>query len=288
MCYAFFWKSPLSEGEHRLLEDVRLDANNHNARAYDPRGKTLVTRASLVAGLYEIGICPGFLLQVHSSLSRLGYVEGGAETVVDALLEAVAPDGTVMMPTFNHGAAEVFDLHTTPSRNGAVTEALRRRPTALRSLHPTHPYAAIGQDAASLVAGHLEVDTFDRASPLGKLADMGGYVLLLGVGMSANTAAHIGEWMGRVHCIGFNEFPRQVRMEDGTIVPAWSVIWRDGPCRIEWEPLEQRMRSRGLIQDGRIGDGEAYLMRALDVINTTYEMTHELCPSCPTMPGRRN
>jgi hypothetical protein len=77
-----------------------------------------------------------------------------------------------------------------------------------------------------------------------------------------------------------------VLAEDGTILPAWSVIWRDGPCLIEWEPLEARMRSRGMIHDGRIGEGEARLMRALDVIETAYEMTGELCPRCPTMPQR--
>jgi aminoglycoside 3-N-acetyltransferase len=253
-------------------------------KGYDPAGKTRVTRADLMAGLGALGIGRGWLLQVHSSLSRLGYVEGGAETVVDALLEAVGPEGTVMAPTFNHGAAEIYDPRETPSVNGAVTEALRRRPEAHRSLHPTHPYAAIGRHAEELVAGNLEVETFDRRSPLGKLADMGGSVLLLGVGMRANTAAHIGETMARVHCIGFNQDPRRVRFEDGRIIPAWSVVWRDGPCLIEWDPLEARMRSRGLIRDGRIGDAEVHLMRALDVIDVTYEMTQELCPRCPTMP----
>jgi aminoglycoside 3-N-acetyltransferase len=133
---------------------------------YDPAGRTRVTRTDLVAGLREIGIETGALLQVHSSLSRLGYVEGGAETVVDALLEAVGSEGTVMVPTFNHGGADIFDPRTTPSTNGAVTEALRRRPEARRSLHPTHPYAAIGKHAEELVTGHLEVDTFSRRSPL--------------------------------------------------------------------------------------------------------------------------
>ena len=60
---------------------------------YDPTGKTPVTRDTLTRGLRELGVAPGSVLQVHSSLSRLGYVEGGAETVIDALLEAVGPDG---------------------------------------------------------------------------------------------------------------------------------------------------------------------------------------------------
>ena len=255
-------------------------------KQYDPRGRSRVTRQDLVSGLRELGVPRGALLQVHSSMSRLGYVVGGAETVVDALLETVGPEGTVMVPTFNHGAAEIYDWRTTPSVSGAVTEALRRRPEARRSINPTHPYAAIGPAAEALVAGHLEVDTFDRRSPLGKLAEGGGYVLLLGIGMEANTAAHVGEFMASVHCIGFNEYPRRVRLDDGAVVRAWSVVWRDGPCRIEWAPLEERMRSRQLIRDGRIGEGEVRLMKARDVIETTYEMTGELCPTCPTMPRR--
>ena len=93
--------------------------------------------------------------------------------------------------------------------------------------------------------------------------------------------------MARVHCIGFNEWPRRIRLDDGTVIPARSVVWRDGPCLIEWDPLEERMRSRGMIRDGRIGDGEVRLMKALDVVETTYEMTQEICPRCPAMPHRQ-
>ncbi len=254
-------------------------------KPFDPTGKKRVTRAELVAGLRGLGIEAGAMVQVHSSLRQLGYVEGGADTVVDALLEAVGPEGNMMVPTFNHGGADIYDPRTTPSVNGAVTEALRRRPEARRSVHPTHPYAAIGRDAEELVAGHLEVDTFSRRSPLGKLADRGGYVLLLGVGMRANTAAHIGETMAHVHCLGSNQFPRRVRLDDDRVIPAWSVVWRDGPCLIEWDPLEERMRSRGLIRSGPIGEGEAHLMKALDVIEVTFEMTQELLPPVSHLPA---
>lgn len=256
-------------------------------RGYDPVGRARVTRGDLVAGLREIGIGAGWRLQVHSSLSQLGYVEGGAEAVVDALLEVVGPEGTVMVPTFNHGAADIYAIRTTPSRNGAVTEALRLRPEAHRSLHPTHPYAAIGPDAAELVAGHLEAGTFGRRSPLGKLADRGGQILLLGVGMNRNTAAHIGETMARVHCLGFSEYPRRILREDGLVVPAWSDFWRGGPCLIEWDPLEARMRERGMIRDGHVGEATTMLMTALDVIEVTYEMCFEICPECPVLPQKR-
>ncbi len=74
-----------------------------------------------------------------------------------------------------------------------MTEALRHRPEAVRSLHPSHPYAAIGPRAKELTDGNLEVGTFDPASPLGKLAEAGGWIVLLGVTMNACTCVHIGE-----------------------------------------------------------------------------------------------
>lgn len=253
---------------------------------YDPQGQTRVTKADIIEGLRAIGLREGDMAQVHSSLSSFGYVEGGADTVVDALLEVLGPEGTLMMPTFNHGRFEVFDINTTPSVNGAITEALRKRPEARRSMHPTHPYAAIGKHAEYLTSEHLDLLTFDVRSPLGKLSDMGGYVLLLGVGMNANTAAHIGETMFRAPCIGYREHPRKIVAADGSIQRAWSVLWRDGPCLIEWDPLEERMRSQDMIRDGEIGDAHVMLMKAKDVVDTSYAMAQELCPTCPTRPRR--
>ena len=247
--------------------------------------KPHVTKAQIVAGLRRIGLKAGDLVQVHSSLSAFGHVEGGADALVDALLETVGPGGTVMVPTFNHGGAAVFDIDQTPSTNGVVTNALRVRPEARRSQHPTHPYAAIGPLAAWLTAGHLELTTFDPQSPLGKLAEKGGWVLLLGVGMRANTAAHVGETKALVHCLSYRNYPRRVRLPgSGEVVRAWGCGWRDSPCLIEWDPLEAAMRERGMIQDGRIGAAEVHLMKCRDVIDVTCELTRTLCPKCPARP----
>lgn len=244
-----------------------------------------VTRADIVSGLRFMGVCAGDLIQVHSSLGSFGFVEGGADAVVDALLELVAPDGTVMVPTFNHGAEHIFDVRTSPSYNGAITEAFRCRPQAVRSVHATHAYAAIGPLAAELCAGHPEAGTFGMESPLGKLAQRGGWALLLGVGMNRCTAAHLGERKAGAYCIGWEQELRRIRdPETGVVVPAKADVWRNGPCQIEWDPLEQQMRERGLIQDGRIGECRVMRMKAMDVIEVTSEMAREICPACPTLP----
>lgn len=244
-----------------------------------------VTHGDIIGGLRAMGVAPGDLIQVHSSLRSFGFVEGGAEEVVDALLELVEPGGTVMVPTFNHGAEYIFDVSASPSYNGVITETFRRRPQAVRSVHATHAYAAIGPLAEELCAGHLKAGAFGMESPLGKLARRGGWVLLLGVGMNRCTAAHLGERRAGAHCIGWDQEPRQIRdLHTGTVVPAKADVWRNGPCRIEWDPLERRMRECGLIQDGRIGECRVMRVKAMDVIEVSCQMACELCPACPTMP----
>ncbi len=241
---------------------------------WTPDNKPLVTREDIVAGLRTIGLRRGDLVQVHSSLSAFGYVEDGADTVVDALLETLGPDGTLMVPTFNHGAVEIFDVATSPSSNGKITEVLRLRPEAHRSVHPTHPYAAIGP----------LINTFDWECPLGKLTQRDGLILLLGVGMNSNTIAHVAETRFGVPCLGYREYPRRVRMPDGSVIDAWGCRWRNGKCRVEWDPIEDEMRSRGMIRDGRIGNAELMLMSARDAYDVTFELCEKLCPTCDVRP----
>ncbi len=260
---------------------------------YNPAGRSRPTHDDIVAGLRAIGLEPGDMVQVHSSLSSLGYVEGGPDVVVDAILDVIGPGGTLMVPTFNHTQPEafddpddpVFDPRTTRSVNGAITEAVRRRPGAHRSLHPTHPYAAIGPHAEWLTSEHLELTTFAEESPLGKLIHAGGKILLLGVGMNSNTAAHVAETRAGARCMGYRQMPRRLRMPDGEIITAWSVQWRgEGDCRVEWQPIEGEMRQRGLIRDRRIGDAHVMLMSGRDMLDVTYELCLARCPECPVRP----
>lgn len=253
---------------------------------YDPTGRPRIERSQIATGLRELGLATGDLVQVHSSLSALGHVEGGAEAVVDALLDVLGPEGTLMVPTFNHGTAEVFDVRTTPSINGAITEAVRRRPEAYRSVHPTHPCAAIGPLAEMLTNEHLHLLTFDLRSPLGKLAAMGGSILLLGVGMDRNTMAHVGETLANVPCIGQNQWPARVVDAQGHTVRAWGMLWREGPCLLEWAPLEQYLRDRGQIRDGQIGQAPVQLMLGAHVLGAAVRLALDLCPTCPTRPAR--
>src|SRR4051812_40387727 len=97
-----------------------------------------VTRNDIAAALRSLGVRAGDLLLAHTSLSRFGYVDGGAGTVANALIDAVSPGGTAFVPTFNY-ATLPYDPATTQSLTGAITEAFWRLPGAIRSTQPTHP-----------------------------------------------------------------------------------------------------------------------------------------------------
>ena len=111
--------------------------------------KSWSTQGRITTGLRELGVKPGGILMVHSSLSALGYVPGGTRTVVESLRHALEPNGTLVMPTHSWEVMEkkgcrIFDARSTPSCVGAITEAFRAMPSVKRSLHPTHSVAAIG------------------------------------------------------------------------------------------------------------------------------------------------
>src|SRR5688572_2915191 len=114
-------------------------------------------------------------------MSRIGHVSGGAPTVVDAFLDVLGPSGTLAVPTFPFTGSMLgyvrsdpdFDVDETPSKMGAITEEVRTRPGALRSLEPTHPVAALGPAAEFLVEDHVNSEgSCDEHSPLYRLTQL--------------------------------------------------------------------------------------------------------------------
>jgi aminoglycoside 3-N-acetyltransferase len=176
----------------------------------------VVTLDSLTRQLLDCGLHEGQTVLVHTALSRLGWVVGGAETVVRALFRVVGPSGTLMVPTQtwkhfdaakgvpwavpegveqlvrNHWPA--YDPAVTPSIGmGKVAEMIRTWPSAVRSPHPVLSLTAVGPNARILTAEQDLEDVYGNASPLGKLYDLGGHVLLLGVGHDKSTSLHLAE-----------------------------------------------------------------------------------------------
>ena len=155
-------------------------------------GKLHISREDIHKGLIKLGLKKGSVVLVHSSLSKFGYVEGGADTVVDALIETVGEKGTIAVPGFSFSLGKdgsVFDVKNTPSEMGKISETLRKKRGTYRSHHLTHSVVALGYKAKELTETH-SITPCGRESPFRKLIDWGGYILLLGVDQNLNTIFH--------------------------------------------------------------------------------------------------
>lgn len=149
----------------------------------------------LATALAQLGIRPGQVLLVHSSLRSLGPVEGGAATVIDALRTVVGPEGTLLLPALSYRTvtrAEPYYSHrSTPSCVGVLAETFRTLPGVVRSVHPTHSVCGIGARAVELTADHHRDRTpVGPHSPFRRLAEVGGSILMLGCGLRPNTFMH--------------------------------------------------------------------------------------------------
>lgn len=148
-----------------------------------------------VTDLHSLGVQPGGVLLVHSSLKSLGQVPDGAETVIQGLLTALGDSGTLLMPTLSYetvnSANPVFDTLSTPSCVGTIPEYFRTRPGTQRSLHPTHSVCGVGSLAKELLAHHmLDSTPCGTNSPFHRLPDFEGQILMLGCGLRPNTSMH--------------------------------------------------------------------------------------------------
>ena len=248
----------------------------------DPREMT--SRKELVADLRALGVEPGMDLMVHSSLSAIGRVVGGAETVVDALLQAVGKRGTLMVPSFNHRAAQVYNPLATPTSNGAIPDALWRRAEAARSLHPTHAVAALGPRAEHYCSGHLEAGIWAEDSPIGKLVHGGGYILALGTTHDTSTAYHVAEMSVPCGCIASFANKDRIVREDGSVDEVMGLAFRDGPCPVPTAKIGQTLDRRKLQRRARVGQAECELVQASDLWRVRREHLRGICPGCSVKP----
>jgi aminoglycoside 3-N-acetyltransferase len=171
---------------------------------------------SIAADLSALGVKPGATVLVHSSLSALGWVSGGAVAIVHALRAALGESGTLVMPAHSNGLSDParwvnppvpetwwnliratmppYDPRFTPTILGAVAEVFRSYPGVLRSAHPHYSFTALGPQAERILAGHELEYGLGEDSPLARIYEAGGSVLLLGTGHDVNTSMHLAEY----------------------------------------------------------------------------------------------
>ncbi len=249
--------------------------------------RLMYSRTRLSRDLRRLGVRKGMMLMVHSSLSSIGPVRGGADTVVEALLDAVGPGGTLLMPSFNHFQAHVYNPLVTPTTNGAIAEAFRRRPDAVRSLHPSHAVAAIGPHGRELCEQHLEHGIWSAESPIGRLVSGGGFVLCLGVDHRTTTVYHVAELAGNPPCIDPFGSGDRIVSADGSVRDVRGLAWRAGPCPLSPCFLNAALDEAGVQRRGGVGDATALLAPAQAIYELYRRRLAPLCPVCPVRPECR-
>lgn len=252
-----------------------------NEREVIAQTSSPVTVRSLTSDLRALGVEAGDVLVVHSSLSALGWVAGGAGAVVDALLEVVGPHGTVSMPSHSGDWSDpaqwenppvppqwwdeivthrpAFDPYATPMRQmGAVAENLLMRRDTRRSSHPLHSHMAHGPQAATIVAEHRLEDSFGDSSPLGRLYELGAKVLLLGVGHACNTSLHLAEARASWPSKAVSEQLSTVHLDGEPTVVRWAAQTFDAD---DFEDVGRFLDDSGLVTLGTVGQGQSRLAR---------------------------
>ncbi|MFP2926256.1 AAC(3)-IV family aminoglycoside N-acetyltransferase [Pyxidicoccus sp. 3LG] len=226
-----------------------------------------LSRAEVTAQLRALGVRPGAVLLVHTSFRAVRPVEGGPAGLIEALRAALGPEGTLVTPSWTGSDEEPFDPKTTPSSEdlGVVPDTFWRLPGVVRSDH-LFAFAAAGPKAVEVTAGPLPTPPHIPESPVGKVFELDGQVLLLGVGHSEDTTLHLAELLANVpyglpkHCTVLQD-GRPVRIE---------YLENDHCCQ-RFALADEWLRARGLQSEGRVGHAHARLFRSRDVVAVALE-----------------
>src|SRR5689334_17786858 len=234
----------------------------------------MLTFEKLAEGFQELGVQEGDTLLVHSSYKSLVPVDGGPQTINRALEAALGPEGTLIMPTFNFdfNKGAPWDVRTTPSKMGVLTELVRRDLRARRVFHPFYSFAILGKHAEML--GSLRYkSSYERNSVFGKLRDLDGKIMVIGLSYTNSmTFFHHIEQMEGVNYRFLKQFSGEVTDENGnTYTDTFEMLVRDIDKGVitEVNPMGALMEQAGVIKSATIGEADVKLMKA----NEVYEFT---------------
>ncbi|NRA39532.1 MAG: AAC(3) family N-acetyltransferase [Planctomycetes bacterium] len=253
----------------------------------------VITQKRIETDLRAIGINSGDIVNVHSSMKKIGsQVEGGPQAVIQALLNVLGDQGTLIMPVFSKPIEDI-DLNVIPSRLGLISETFRQWPGVKRSNDPTHSVAALGKDADQILVDHEYVPPLGVNSPLHKATLQGGKTLHLGTNLNSNSLLHVAESLAGapyLH-IGYDGF-------HGT----HEYMCTDGKLRVK-EPTEAPGDSVGFMKvwgndgvvaartEGCIGEAPSELYQSLLLLDAVVEFVEldpysilcdkEYCQLCP-------
>lgn len=222
-----------------------------------------IDSAEITRQLLALGVRPGGVLVVHTAFSKVGPIDNGPRGLIEALLAALGPAGTLVMPSMSDDDDRPFDPAATPCAGmGVVADTFWKAHGVMRSDSP-HAFAAFGPKAAEITAAHPLDVPHGLDSPIGRVYELDGQVLLLGAGHDANTMVHLAENLAGA---------RYLR-------PKYLTIIRDGqPVRYDYSELDHCCQNFDLLDEwlgaqgrqrrGVVGHGQARLAGARDVVDT--------------------
>lgn len=219
--------------------------------------------------LSGMGLKSGDIVLLHSSLVSLGQVEGGPEAVVEAFMSVLGPEGTLAVPAF--GAL------------GIIAEVVKHHPQVVFSDAPVGTVAAIGAKAEEICRGHWQADTaHGHGTPYMRIAEMNGYICLLGVDQDRNTTLHTVEALAELPYL--SDTTHTFKVDGKEITKTWKYY--PGPHR-NFIGVDKLLGDAGLMKIARIGNAQVRLMPAQEVIELLVSFAEEdpalfLCdnPSC--------
>ena len=249
--------------------------------------RQIVLKQDVKDALEKVGVKQDQSIMVHTSLSSLGFVCGGAQIIIEALLEGVGEEGTIMMPTQSWKNLDpeagvhweepkewwqlirdnwpAYDKNITPTNTmGAVAEMFRSWPGSLRSDHPARSVAAWGKNAKYLTQNHDLSNIFGEGSPIAKLYELDGYVLLIGVDYDKNTSIHLADVRA--------EYPgKHMTKESSAIMENGKRVWKTYETLFvvgeDFIDIGKAFELECEVKKVSLGNGTITMMRQRDIVD---------------------
>jgi aminoglycoside 3-N-acetyltransferase len=232
--------------------------------------RQVIPHRELTRQLLGLGVKPSGVLLVHTSFSRVAPIEGGPHGLIAALRNVVGPEGTLVMPSMSDDDDHPFNREKTACLGmGVVADSFWRLPGVLRSNSP-HAFAAVGPKAADITAEHPLHVAHGLNSPVGRVYEVDGQILLLGVGHDADTTIHLAETMAAV---------RYRRSKYLTVLTGGQPARYDydeiDHCCQNFNLLDQWLEAAQRQRRGIVGHAEARLTRSRDIVEIALDRLRE-------------
>lgn len=228
----------------------------------------------LVSNFKKIGLSSGDVLLVHSSFKSFGGVEGGPQTVINALRSILTEDGTLIVPTFNYDFCDgkPYDVKKTPSKMGIISELVRTDPNSKRTLEPVFSFAILGKHRDYLANLKYE-HSVGPDSVFAKLRELDAKIMIIGLSYNESLTffIHIEETQGCDYRY-FKEFRGTITGYDGVKQDSKIVLFvRDLERGVQnsVDKMGFIMEQEGIVKKTVIGKSEIKLMKANDVYQRT-------------------